>query len=84
VDLEEARDEFWGRLDQIQDSLSPWEREYANTTPLTMTLRQQIDATWRVEAFQVLVWALGSSKRFLRTMKSPITNWCVRSARERI
>jgi len=37
VDLEEARDEFWGRLDQIQDSLSPWEREYANTTPLTMT-----------------------------------------------
>ena len=38
---------------------SPAEREFAHTTPLAMTMQQQINFSWRVEALQVLMWSLG-------------------------
>ncbi len=59
VDAESRRDEFWARLGNLREELSPWEREYSRTTMLTMSARQQIDASWRTEAFQILLWALG-------------------------
>jgi len=38
--------------------LSPWERQFATTTTLTMSSQEQIDALWRAEAAQVFMWAL--------------------------
>lgn len=58
-DADAKRDEFWSRLGAWQKHLSPWEREYSRTTMVTMSLRQQTDASWRLEAFGVLAWALG-------------------------
>jgi len=59
VDGEIKRDEFWDGLGPLRSGMSPSEREYAFSTLLTMTERQQVNASWRVEAFQVLLWALG-------------------------
>jgi hypothetical protein len=58
IDAETQRDEFWEGLGPLRSELSPWEREYARSTMLTMTAAQQVDASWRVEAVQVLLWAL--------------------------
>ena len=55
----ERRDEYWERLGPYRKHLTPQERAFAETTMESMSLRQQIDASWRVEAFQALVWALG-------------------------
>lgn len=38
--------------------LSPWERVFATTTVRTMSGQQHLDALWRLEAAQVLIWAL--------------------------
>ncbi len=56
---EKMRDEFWSKRRGYTAELSPREREFAQTTMLTMTARQQVDASWRLESFQVLLWALG-------------------------
>jgi hypothetical protein len=55
------RDEYWSRLKifGLDGELSPWERSFAKATMASMTSRQQVDASWRVEAIQVLMWALG-------------------------
>lgn len=55
------RDEYWSRLKTyaLDGELSPWERSFAQATMATMTSRQQVDASWCVEAIQVLMWALG-------------------------
>jgi hypothetical protein len=53
------RDEFWSRLGPLEAALSPWERDYSGSTMLTMSKAQQANASWRMEAFQVLAWALG-------------------------
>ncbi len=60
-DAEARRNEHWGRLRTLGlwRVLSPREREFAATTMLTMTHQQQINAMWRIEAVQVLMWALG-------------------------
>ena len=55
----ERRDEYWQRLGPYRKHLTPQERAFADTTMESMSVRQQIDASWRVEAFQALVWALG-------------------------
>ena len=55
------RDEFWGRFRHagLWHYLSPLEKSLAHATAATMTHQQQLDASWRVESAQVLVWALG-------------------------
>jgi hypothetical protein len=51
---------YWSTVNvsPIFPHLSPWEREFANSTILTMSSQDQIDASWRAEAAQVLMWAL--------------------------
>ncbi|MBW3542777.1 MAG: DUF4272 domain-containing protein [Planctomycetes bacterium] len=58
---EERRDQFWQPLRDcgLWEHLSPHEQEYAESTMATMTERQQVDASWRMEAALVLMWALG-------------------------
>lgn len=56
----QKRDEFWSQIGPLRSQMSPWEREFAACTPLTMTSAQQVKASWRVEAFQVLLWALSA------------------------
>lgn len=60
-DGEVRRDEFWGKLRHLGlwEYLSPTERGLAATTILTMSPQQRVNATWRVEAVQVLMWAVG-------------------------
>ena len=62
LDAEEQRDEFWKSLHELDlwNALTPREREYAQTTMCSMTQRQQVDAMWRVEAAQMLLWALSA------------------------
>ncbi len=57
---ESRRTAFWDTVNSspIFTYLSPWERQLAATTMLTMSSRQQIDASWRMETAQVLMWAL--------------------------
>lgn len=51
---------FWDEVNtsSIFPFLSPWERQFATTTALSMSHRQQLNAIWRLEAAQVLMWAL--------------------------
>lgn len=58
---EEQRDQFWRGLRDagLWKYLSPLERAYAQSTMVTMSHQQQIDASWRLEAAQTLIWALG-------------------------
>jgi hypothetical protein len=55
------RDEFWGELRRspLWDSASPVERELAESTFVDMTAQQQVNASWRIESAQALMWALG-------------------------
>ncbi len=53
------RKDFWSGLGSLQSALSPWERSFSSATSSTMSRQQQVNATWRVESFQVLIWALG-------------------------
>jgi hypothetical protein len=61
AESESRRNEFWQPLREsaLWKCIAPSERELAQTTIMTMSPQQQIDATWRVEAAQVLMWALG-------------------------
>ncbi len=60
-DALKTRDEFWGSLhdEGLGPYLSPRERQHAQETMLTMSYQQQADASWRMEAVAVLMWALG-------------------------
>jgi hypothetical protein len=60
LESDSRRKSFWDTVNStpIFTYLSPWERQFASTTMLTMSSRQQLDAMWRVEAAQVLMWAL--------------------------
>jgi hypothetical protein len=60
AEAEALRDEFWQPLRPagLWEYLSPSERELAGTTILTMSREQRCNATWRLEAAQVLMWAL--------------------------
>ncbi|MBX3432212.1 MAG: DUF4272 domain-containing protein [Pirellulales bacterium] len=53
--------EFWEPLRHagLWDDLALSERDLAETTIVTMDAQQQVNATWRLEAAQVLMWALG-------------------------
>jgi hypothetical protein len=61
ADAEALRDEFWQPLRQagLWDYISDSERELAGTTIVTTSPQQLFNATWRLEAAQVLMWALG-------------------------
>ncbi|HEY6300305.1 MAG TPA: DUF4272 domain-containing protein [Candidatus Binatus sp.] len=64
LELANARDSqskrFWDSVNSspIFPYLSLWEREFATKTMLTMSLQQHLDGMWRLEAAQVLMWAL--------------------------
>lgn len=49
----------WLQESGLWPHASPREREFFQSTFVTMTARQQVDASWRMEAVQVLMWALG-------------------------
>lgn len=57
----DAKESYWGSFREFDwwDSLTPQEQEFANATIITMTVSQQVDFSWRIEALQVLMWALG-------------------------
>jgi len=58
---EVQRDQFWQGLRDagLWQHLSPREQAHAQSTMATMTQQQQVDASWRMEAAQILMWALG-------------------------
>ena len=58
---EAQRDQFWQGLRDagLWQLLSPRERVHAQSTMAMMTEQQQDDASWRMEAAQTLMWALG-------------------------
>jgi hypothetical protein len=60
-DAEARREEFWRPLHvaNLWEPVSPSERELAGTTIVTMSPQQQVNASWRAEAAQALMWALG-------------------------
>jgi hypothetical protein len=60
VDAMFKNEEFWQRVRDVGlwDLLSPDELALANSDLVTMTLQQQVNASWRLEAAQVLMWAL--------------------------
>jgi hypothetical protein len=55
------RDQFWQGLRDagLWQYLSPREQAHAQSTMATMNQQQQFDASWRIEAAQSLMWALG-------------------------
>ncbi len=59
-DAERIRDKFWEpvRVSPLWEALSPREKQFAETTVVTMTAQQHIDFTWRLEAMLVLMWAM--------------------------
>ncbi|HVP10834.1 MAG TPA: DUF4272 domain-containing protein [Phycisphaerae bacterium] len=58
---EAERDKFWRGFRQagLWEHMSPKEQAFAQSTLVTMTEQEQIDASWRTEAAQTLMWALG-------------------------
>jgi hypothetical protein len=58
-DAERERKRIWRGLKKWRLPVSPRERIYFKSSAATMSDRQQTDASWRREAFQTLVWALG-------------------------
>ena len=62
---------FWDAVNAspISRYLSRWERQFATTTELTMSNQQQLDGSWRLEAVQILLWAL----RLVRELPAPDT-----------
>ncbi len=58
---EALRDDYWRRLRDagLWQHLSPREQMHAQSTMETMTQQQQVEASWRIEAAQTLMWALG-------------------------
>jgi hypothetical protein len=53
------RDETWDRLGALRASLADSERAFFRATMIEVTHQQQVDASWKLEAFQVMSWALG-------------------------
>jgi len=50
---------FWALLGPLRAQLSPREQQFAATNMTTMTQAQRLAASWRTEALQTLLWALG-------------------------
>jgi hypothetical protein len=61
TDADAQREEFWKPLRQagLWKYVAPSECELAATTIVTMSSQQQVNATWRMESAQALMWALG-------------------------
>lgn len=61
ADAQTRRETFWQRVREARlwPQLSPTELKLAQTTMVTMSHQQQVDASWRLESAQVLMWALG-------------------------
>lgn len=59
-EAESRREQFWRGLRDVGlwQHLSPREQAHAQSTIVTMTVQQQVDASWRMEAAQTLMWAL--------------------------
>ncbi len=58
---DEMRDQYWTPIfdTPVFDALTESERALSESTLSTMTVEQQIDASWQVESIGVLAWALG-------------------------
>lgn len=58
---DEARDAFWTPIydTPVFDALTDGERELSESTLITITEEQQIDASWWIEGAAMLAWALG-------------------------
>jgi len=56
-----VRDEYWAPALRagLWRHLSPAEKAFARTTLASMDRQAQMDAGWRIEALQALMWALG-------------------------
>jgi hypothetical protein len=54
-----VRDEVWERLGMLQRGLSRTERAFFRASMIELTEQQHIDAMWKIESFQVMLWALG-------------------------
>jgi hypothetical protein len=61
------RDEFCQSIRKtgLWDYLSPCEQAHIQSTLVTMTERQQVDASWRLESVLTLMWVLGISHSVL-------------------
>jgi hypothetical protein len=59
------REAFWAKLGSQRESLSPRERSFAETDMFTMTDEQQVQASWRTEALQTLLWSVGLVQEML-------------------
>jgi len=59
-DAKTKRDEYWKGIRDLDlwDSLSPSEQAFAESTFVSMTHQQLVDASWRVEAAHTIMWAL--------------------------
>ena len=59
-EADEKNREFWERMRGLGlwDELTPRELRFAKSTIVNMTAKNQIDFSWRMEAAQVLMWAL--------------------------
>jgi hypothetical protein len=95
-DIQTAGPDFWRPVREMRlwQYLSPRERDFAETTAVTMTHQQQIGAMWRLEAAASLMWALGmvatlprydlpASNDLLRQVPSTDVSSFIRSAQLR-
>lgn len=59
--IEEQSQHFWHGLKDggLWEQLSPREHELTTKSIVTLTPQERVDATWRIEAAQVLMWAFG-------------------------
>jgi len=52
-----AREQLLGKLGRLRSKLTPGERAFFHGDEISH--RQRVDASWRLEAFQTLLWSLG-------------------------
>ncbi|NLH72242.1 MAG: DUF4272 domain-containing protein [Verrucomicrobia bacterium] len=64
---ETMRDQFWQGLREtgLWEYMSTSEKKFSESTIITMTEQQHIDASWRLESVHVMLWALGMIPQLL-------------------
>jgi hypothetical protein len=56
---EKARKKILSKLGSLRAKLSPWEKQFFQTSPQDIKRQQLLDASWRLESLQILCWGLG-------------------------
>ncbi len=54
------RQDTLAAMGELKRALSPWEQKVLKADAVTLKAQDQADATWRIEAFAALIWALGA------------------------